>query len=213
MEILPVSTLRPFHWQRLRAAKILKGDSIAVRLPGASIERWRYRVRAFDTRSLGHLVHFKVALRRNAESVCYAVKEGEHRRDVHRLGNLGLTPTVLTQDLYIFRGRAIRRLGHLGDIFQQCAVCIVERRLLEVARSQRLDCFLFCSLNTQEVSMRIQSIRTAIQPGDPAGDRFFCPAREVPFREVDRIAEAHNLAQKIGAMAKALENARHLLPP
>jgi hypothetical protein len=150
-------------------------------------------------------------LRRNAEGVCHTVKEGEHRRDVHRLRNLGLTPTVLAQDLYILLGGAIRRLGHLGYIFQQCAVCSVERRLLEVARSQRLDCFLFCSLNTQEVSMRIQSIRTAIQPGDPTRNRFFCPAREVPFREVHRIAEAHNLAQKIGAMAKAFENARHLL--
>ena len=164
-----------------------------------------------ETGSFGHLVHLKIALRGNAEGVCYAVKEGEHRRDVHSLGNLGLTPTVLAQGLYIFRGRAIRRLGHLGDIFEQRAVCVVERRLLEVARNQRLDCFLFCSLNPQEVSMRIQSIRTAIQPGDPAGNRFFCPAREVPFRKVDRIAEADDLAQKIRAVAKALENAGHLL--
>jgi hypothetical protein len=92
-------------------------------------------------------------------------------------------------------------------------VRVVERRLLKVARNQRLDCFLFCSLNPQEVSMRIQSIRTAIQPGDPTRDRFFCPAREVPFRKVDRIAEAHNLAQKIRSMAKAFENAGHLLAP
>jgi hypothetical protein len=166
-----------------------------------------------DTRSLGHLVHFKITLRRDAEGVCYAVEEGEHRRDVYRLGNLGLTPTVLAQRLYVFRGRAIRRLGHLGDIFEQRTVRVVERRVLEVARNQRLDCFLFCSLNPQEVSMRIQSIRTAIQPGDPAGNRFFCPAREVPFRKMDRIAEAHDFAQKIRAMAKALENARHLLTP
>jgi hypothetical protein len=165
------------------------------------------------TGSLGHLVHFQIALRGNAEGVCHAVKEGEHRRDVHSLGNLGLSPTVLAQDLHIFRGRAIRRLGHLGDIFEQRTVRVVELRLLKVARNQCLDRFLFCSLNPQEVSMRIQSIRTAIQPGDPAGNRFFCPAREVPFRKVDRIAEADDLAQKIRAVAKALENARHLLAP
>jgi hypothetical protein len=165
------------------------------------------------TGSLGHLVHLEIALRRNAEGVCHAVKEGEHRRDVYRLGNLGLTPTVLAQGLYIFRRRAIRRLGHLGDIFEQRTVRIVERRILDVARNQRLDRFLFCSLNPQEVSMRIQSIRTAIQPGDPAGNRFFCPAGEVPFRKMDRIAKAHDLAQKIRAMAKTLENARHLLSP
>jgi len=119
---------------------------------------------------------------------------------------------MLAQDLHIFRGSTIRRLGHLGDIFEQRAMCIIEPRPLEVARDQRLNRFLFRSLNPQEVSMRIQSIRTAIQPGNPARDRFFRLARQVPFRKVDRIAEAHNLAQKVRAMAKALENPGHLLP-
>jgi len=59
--------------------------------------------------------------------------------------------------------------------------------------------------------MRVQSIRTAIEPGDPACDRFFCPAGEVPFRKMHRIAEAHDLAQEIRAMAEAFENAGHLL--
>ena len=59
--------------------------------------------------------------------------------------------------------------------------------------------------------MRVQSIGTAIEPGDPACDRFFCPAGEVPFRKMHRIAEAHDLAQEIRAMAEALENAGHLL--
>ena len=92
-------------------------------------------------------------MRGNAEGVCHTVKEGEHCRDVDRLGNLGLGPTLLAQDLYIFRGGAIGRLGHLGDIVEQGPVGVVERRLLKVARNQRLDCFLFCSLNPQEVSM------------------------------------------------------------
>ena len=112
----------------------------------------------------GHLVHLEIALRQNAEGVCHAIKEGEHRRDVDRLGNLGLGPTVLAQVLYIFRGGAIGRLGHLGDIVEQRTMCVVELRLLKVARNQRLDCLLFCSLNPQEVSMRIQSIGTAIEP-------------------------------------------------
>ena len=58
--------------------------------------------------------------------------------------------------------------------------------------------------------MRVEAIGTAIEPGDPACDRFFCPAGEVPFRKMHRVAEAHYLAQKIRAMAEALENARHL---
>ncbi len=161
--------------------------------------------------SFGHLVHFKIALRGDAEGVGYAVEEGEHCRDVDRFSDLGLSPTALAQKLYIFRGCAIGCLGHLGDVFEQCPVGVVERCVLEVAFDQCLYCFLFCSLNTQEVSMRVESIGTAIQPGDPAGDRLLCPSREMAFREVDRVAEAHHLAQKIWAVAKTFENARHLL--
>ena len=152
-------------------------------------------------------------MRRDTEGVRHAIEKGKQRGDVYRFGDLRLAPAVMAQDLHVFRGGAIRRLGHLGDIFEQRAVRVVERRLFNVARRQRLDCFLFCSLNPQEVSMRIQSIRTAIEPGDPAGDRFLGPAREVPFRKMDGIAEAHDLAQEIRAMAKALKNSRHLLTP
>jgi hypothetical protein len=104
-------------------------------------------------RSFGHLVHFKIALGRDAEGVGYAVEEGEHCCDVDRFGNLGLGPTALAQELHILGGCAVGCLGHLGDVFEQGPVCIVERCFLEVACDQRLDCFLFCSLNTQEVSM------------------------------------------------------------
>jgi hypothetical protein len=90
-------------------------------------------------------------------------------------------------------------------------VCIVEPRLFKITGGQRLDCFLFSSLNPQEVGMRVQSIGAAIEPGDPAGNGFFRFAREVPFREVNRVAKAYDLAQKVWAMAKALEDPRHLL--
>jgi hypothetical protein len=198
----------------------IPGNSILTRPHGASIERWRcgeattlYRSEnRFDYfRSRGHLVHLEIALRRNAEGVGYAVEEGKHRRDVNRLRNLRLTPTMVAQDLYVLRRCAVSCFRHFGHILKQRAVCVVQRSLFEVARNQRLDCLLFCSLNPQEVSMRIQSIGTLIEPGDPAGDCFFCPASKVPFRKVDRIAEAHDLAQEIGTMAKALENAGHLL--
>ena len=140
-----------------------------------------FKRRSPFARSFGHLVHLQITLRRNAERVCYAVEEGEHGRDVDRFGNLRFSPTLLAQDLHIFRGRTIRRLGHLGDIFEQRTMRVVESCILKIARYQRLNCFLFCSLNPQEVSMRIQSIRAAIEPGDPAGNRFFRPACEVPF--------------------------------
>ena len=157
------------------------------------------------------MVHFQITLRRNAEGIGHPVKEGKHRCDVNRLSDLRLTPAVVAQRLNVRRGGAIRRLRHLGDIFEQNAVCIVEPRLCKIAGGQRLDCFLFSSLNPQEVSMRVQSIGAAIEPGNPAGNRFFRPPREVPFREVHRVAEADDFAQKVRAMAKALEDPRHLL--
>ena len=59
--------------------------------------------------------------------------------------------------------------------------------------------------------MRVQSIGTAIKPGDPACDRFFCSTGEVPFRKMHCIAEAHDVAQEIRAVAEAFQNAGHLL--
>src|SRR5579859_1192600 len=67
---------------------------------------------------LSHSIHFQIALRGNAEGVGYAVEEGEHRCDVDGFGNLGLSPTVLAQDLYVFRSRAIGCLGHLSDVVE-----------------------------------------------------------------------------------------------
>jgi hypothetical protein len=43
------------------------------------------------------------------------------------------------------------------------------------------------SLNTQEVGVAVQSIRTPVQVGDVAGDHFLEAAREMAFGEVNRI--------------------------
>jgi len=59
--------------------------------------------------------------------------------------------------------------------------------------------------------MRVQSIWAAIEPRDPACNRFFGPAVQMPLRKVDRIAEFHDLAQKVGTMTETLQNAWHLL--
>jgi len=145
------------------------------------------------------------------EGIRDPIKEGKHGRDVHRFGNLRICPAVLTQELYVLRRGTVGRLSHLGDVLEQYPVRVVQSSLFEVSRNQRLHCLLFCSLNPQEVSVRVQSIGTAIEPGDPAGDGFFGPPAEVPFRKMDRVAEAHDIAQEIRAMAEAFENARHLL--
>jgi hypothetical protein len=59
--------------------------------------------------------------------------------------------------------------------------------------------------------MRVQSIGTAIEPRYPARDRFLGSSIEVAFGNMDRVTELHYLAQKIGPMAEALQNAGHLL--
>ena len=59
--------------------------------------------------------------------------------------------------------------------------------------------------------MRVQSIGTAIEPGDPAGDRLLGTAGKMTFRKVHGVTEAHHLAQKIGPVTKTLEDSGHLL--
>ncbi len=53
---------------------------------------------------------------------------------------------------------------------------VIELRLLKVARDQCLDRFIIRSLNPQEVGMAIQSIGTAVQVRDIAGDHLFVAA-------------------------------------
>ena len=60
--------------------------------------------------------------------------------------------------------------------------------------------------------MAIQSIGTSIEIRDVAGDHLLVPAGEVAFREMDRVGEIDDLAQEVGARAKALNDARDLLP-
>jgi len=78
---------------------------------------------------------------------------------------------------------------------------------------QSLYRLLFCSLNTQEVSMRVQSIWTAIQIRHPARNRFFRLARQVPLGEVHGIAELHHVMQKVRPVAETLQYPRHLRAP
>jgi hypothetical protein len=83
--------------------------------------------------------------------------------------------------------------------------------MFQVAIRNGLYSFFFGSLNTQEVCMRVQSIWTAIEPRHPARDRFLGFTVEMTLRKVDRVTEFHYFAQKVGAMAEALQNVRHLL--
>jgi hypothetical protein len=55
------------------------------------------------SRLLRHVVHFKIALRRNSESICNTIEKCEHRRNIDSLGNLRIGPSVIAQDLDIKR--------------------------------------------------------------------------------------------------------------
>ena len=118
--------------------------------------------------SLGHRIHFEIPLWRDSKSICHAIEKREHRRDVHRLGDLWFGPAVIAQGLHIFIGGAIRRLCHSSDILKQGALCRRQIGLIEIAVSDSLYGRFFRSLNTQEVCMRVQSIRTAVQIRNPA---------------------------------------------
>jgi len=118
---------------------------------------------------------------------------------------------VITQRLYVIIGGAIRCFRHPGYVVEECAFRRAQTRFFELAIRDGLYGTLFCSLNTQEVCMRIQSIWTAIEPRHPARDRFLGFAVKMTLGKMDRVAEFHHVAQKVGAMAEALQNARHLL--
>ena len=60
--------------------------------------------------------------------------------------------------------------------------------------------------------MRVQSIRTAIEPRNPTGDGLFLTPTQMPFRKVHSVAELHDIAKKVRPVTEALQNARHLLP-
>jgi hypothetical protein len=167
--------------------------------------------RSSTTLLLRDLIHFKIALWSDAERIRHAIEKGKHCRNVNSFSNLRLGPSVIAQLLHILFGGAIRRFRNLGDVIEQRAVRGAQACFLQIAIRDGLYGLFFCSLNTQEVCMRVQSIRAAIEPRYPARDRFLGLAVEMALGKVDCVAELHHFAQKVGAMAEALQNAGHLL--
>src|ERR1039457_4512115 len=120
--------------------------------------RTRLFVVPFMTLLLRHSVHLKVALRSDPERIRNPVKEGEHRCDVYGLSNLRFRPAMIPELLHILIGGPIRRLGHLRHVVKQCAFRRTQACFFQIAICYGLHSFFFCSLNTQEVCMRVQSI-------------------------------------------------------
>jgi hypothetical protein len=156
-------------------------------------------------------IHLKITLRNDPEGIRNPIEEGKHRGDIDRFGNLRLRPTVIAQRLHVSIGSAIRSFRYHGHIVEQCTFRRAQARFFQIAIRDGPYSSFFCSLNTQEVCMRVQSIWAAIEPRHPARDRFLGFAVEMTLRKMDCVAEFHYLAQKVWAMAEALQNAGHLL--
>src|SRR6266567_8417267 len=115
----------------------------------------------------------EVVLGRNAKGIGDTVEESEHRNHIHRLGNLFFLPAYIAELLHVLGSCFVSSFRDQLYIFQKRTLTGTETSLVKIALK---DCFhaLICgSLNTQEVSMTVQSIRTTIQERDVAGNHLF----------------------------------------
>ena len=106
---------------------------------------------AISKGSLGHGIHFKITLRRNAKGIGHTIEEGKQGGNVHRLCDLRLAPTMIAEKLHVFGGSTVGGLCHPGDVFKENSFSLGEPSLVEFSLGNRLDCLLVCSLNPQEV--------------------------------------------------------------
>jgi len=86
-----------------------------------------------------------------------------------------------------------------------------EARVIELAFQYGCNACVGSSLNTQEVSMAIQSIRTAIEVRDITGNHLLVPPGKMPRRKMDGVRELDYLAEKVRPRPKALDDPRNLL--
>ena len=157
-----------------------------------------------------HLAEYKIVLRRNAEGVSHAIEEGEHRDDVHRFGDLVFAPAVVAQLLNVVSGGTVGRIRDEPGVLQQRAFGRSEASAVEFAFQNCRYALVIGSLNPQEVGVAVESIGTAVEVGDVAGDHLLVAAGEVAFGEMDGVGEVHHLAKEVGPRAEALDDARNL---
>src|SRR5215469_879562 len=112
----------------------------------------------------------------------------------------------------MLRGGAIRSIGNDPGVVHQRALGGREARILEFACENRRDALIIGSLDTQEVSVAVESIRAAVQVGDVAGDHLLMAPDQVTFGEMNAVGKIDDLPQEIGPRAEALNDARYLCP-
>jgi hypothetical protein len=105
----------------------------------------------------------QIVLRGYAERIRNAIKEGKQRGDIDGLGDLVFRPAMVAKFLHVLGGGAIRGFGNLPNIVEQRSLGRRQPGLIQLALENRLYALITGSLNTQEVCVTIQSIRTAVE--------------------------------------------------
>jgi hypothetical protein len=129
----------------------------------------------------------QIVLGGHPKGVRDAVEKGEHCDYVNSLSDLILTPACLTQLLHVFARRTAGCFGDQLGILEQRAFGQREVSLFKPSFGNSGDGLIGCSLNPQEVCVTVNSIWTAVERGNVRGEHLFMSAREVPFREVNRV--------------------------
>jgi hypothetical protein len=126
-------------------------------------------------------------LGRDSKSICDTVKESEHCGDIHRLGNLFFLPARVAELLHVLRSCLVRSSSNQLDVLEKCPLTCGEAGFVNFALDDCLYALICGSLNPQEVSVAVQSIRTTIQVRDVAGNHFFMTPRKMSLRKMNRV--------------------------
>lgn len=106
----------------------------------------------------------------------------------------------------------MRCFGNQLNIFHQGALCGSQSRLVEIALHDSFYALIGGSLNTQEVSMAVQSIRAVVQVRNVTSNHLLVIAGEMAFGKMNGVGKLDDLAEKVRPSAKTLQNAGNLLP-
>ena len=139
-------------------------------------------------------------MRRNAEGIGDTIKKSEHCSVIDCFRNLFLFPACVAELLHMLRGCLVSGFRNQLYIFQKGALTRTETSLFKIAVEDRFHALICGSLNTQEVSMAVESIWATIQVRDMTGNHFFVPSRDMSFRKMNGVRELNYLAQEIWSM-------------
>ena len=123
----------------------------------------------------------EVILRRNAECVRNPIEEREHCGDVDGFRDLVFAPPGIAELLYIGVRRPAGSFGDELHVVDQSPLSRSQPGFIELTLENCAYALIAGSLNPQEVGMTVQSIRTAVQVGDVAGNHLLVAAGEMTF--------------------------------